>query len=133
MTLLRIALVMFSALAAFSQTAPARKLTFNGKALAADQLKRLELVERTYGVRLPDNAYWYDNRSGAAGLWKGPALGQLPAGLNLGGPMPADCSGGGTNVFINGRELHPIDVALLSQLGPVRPGRYWVDEAGNYG
>ena len=111
----------------------ARNVRFNGRQLSPDQIARLEQVERYYGVRLPDNEYWYDNRSGAAGLWHGPALAALPAGLNLGGPMPADCSGGGTGVFINGRELHPIDVAVLQQLGPVYRGRYWVDANGFFG
>jgi hypothetical protein len=47
--------------------------------------------------------------------------------------MPAGCSGGGTGVFVNGRELHPYDVYRLSQLGPVYPGRYWVDANGDFG
>ena len=90
-------------------------------------------MEAHYGVRLPDNDYWYDNRSGAAGFWKGPAVAGLPAGLGLGGPMPANCSGGTTGVFVNGRELHQVDVAGLSQLGPVYRGRYWVDANGTFG
>ncbi len=62
----------------------------------------------------------------------------LPPGLTLGGPVPADASGGGqgalTGVFINGRELHPLDVVGLQQLiGQVWPGRWWVDAQGNYG
>jgi hypothetical protein len=62
----------------------------------------------------------------------------LPAGLDLGGPLPASASGGGdgrlTGVFINGRELHPADVAGLRQLvGQVWPGRWFVDAQGNYG
>ena len=50
-----------------------------------------------------------------------------------GGPMPANCSGGGTRVFVNGRELHPQEVAVLSQLGSVTPGCYWMDSNGNFG
>jgi hypothetical protein len=39
-----------------------------------------------------------------------------------------------TGVFINGRELHPLDVQGLQQLiGQVLPGRWWVDAQGNYG
>ena len=114
-------------------TPQSRHITFNGKPLTAEQQKRLEAVEREHGVRLPDRDYWYDNRSGAAGFWKGPELGALPAGLELGGPMPANCSGQGTGVFVNGRELHPADVLTLTQLTLVAPGRYWLDAAGNFG
>lgn len=110
-----------------------RHITFNGKPLTADQEKRLEAVEREHGVRLPDRDYWYDNRSGAAGLWQGPTVGALPAGLELGGPMPANCSGKGTGVFVNGRELHPADVVTLTQFTLVAPGRYWLDANGNFG
>jgi hypothetical protein len=54
--------------------------------------------------------------------------------LPLGGPLPADISGGGTGIFINGRELHPVDVAGLTQLvGQVMPGRYWLDAQGYAG
>ena len=64
--------------------------------------------------------------------------GLMPAGLALGGPMPANASGGGsgtlTNVWVNGRELHPYDVMQLQQLvGQVYQGRWWVDAQGNFG
>jgi hypothetical protein len=74
--------------------------------------------------------------TGAAGLFGGPALALLPPGLDLNGKAPANASGGGqgrlTGAFINGRELHPIDVAGLL-IGAVYPGRGWVDAQGNYG
>jgi hypothetical protein len=39
-----------------------------------------------------------------------------------------------TGVFVNGRELPPQGVMELQlQLGPIRPGRYWLDAFGNYG
>jgi hypothetical protein len=39
-----------------------------------------------------------------------------------------------TGVFINGRELHPTDVAVLQMLlGQVYPGRFGVDGQGNAG
>ena len=47
--------------------------------------------------------------------------------------MPSNASGGGTGVFVNGRELHPLDVASLSTLGPVYRARYWLDANGDYG
>jgi hypothetical protein len=117
--------------------APTRKVRFNKRLLGASELATLERLERGVG-RLDDGAYWYDPRTGASGRWGGPALAFLPPGLELGGPLPADASGGGqgtlTGVFVNGRELHPLDVLGLQQLiGQVWPGRWWVDAQGNYG
>ena len=114
-----------------------RAVKFNGRSLTAPQLRTLEQLERSLG-KLEDGAYWYDARTGAAGRWGGPTLTFLPAGLDLGGPLPAEASGGGsgqlTAVFINGRELHPVDVAMMQQLvGQVWPGRWWVDGQGNFG
>ena len=114
-----------------------RAVKFNGRSLTATQLRTLEQLERSLG-KLEDGAYWYDARTGAAGRWGGPTLTFLPAGLDLAGPLPAEASGGGsgqlTAVFINGRELHPVDVAMMQQLvGQVWPGRWWVDGQGNFG
>jgi hypothetical protein len=48
--------------------------------------------------------------------------------------MPPGCSGGGTGLFINGREVHPMDqVALARLFGAAPPGRYWLDAHGNLG
>lgn len=112
-------------------------MKINGRALTTAQSKTLEQLERSMG-RLADGAYWYDARTGASGRWGGPTLAFLPAGLDLGGPLPAEASGGGsgrvTGVFVNGRELHPLDVAMMQQLvGQVWPGRWWVDAQGNFG
>jgi len=119
------------------QAAVGRKVRFNGRLLAGAELATLQQLERG-GPRVQDGEYWYDARTGAAGKWGGPALTFLPPGLVLGGPLPADASGGGrgtlTGVFVNGRELHPVDVMGLQQLiGQVLPGRWWVDAQGNYG
>jgi len=115
----------------------ARRISFNGRALSAAQRETLARLEARMGT-LPDGEYWYDARSGAAGRWGGPAVAIFPAGLELGGPLPATASGGGsgklTGVFINGRELHPVDVAgLQALLGQVWPGRWWVDAQGFFG
>jgi len=89
------------------------------------------------GVRVAPGEYWYDAFSGLFGVMGGPGVGFTMPGLQLGGPLPADASGGGagrlTAVFVNGRELHPQDVAQLSALGPVLPGRYWLRFDGWYG
>jgi hypothetical protein len=118
-------------------SATGRAIRFNGRALDAAQLQTFARIEQAIG-RIPDGDYWYDPRSGASGRWGGPALAFLPAGLDLGGALPANASGGGqgqlTGVFVNGRELHPIDIAGLQELvGAVMPGRWWVDASANYG
>jgi hypothetical protein len=105
-------------------------VTFNRVRLTDQELTALE---RRYLISIRDGAYWYDKMTGAWGIEGGPTLGIGHAGLNLGGPLRADASNGKTKVFINGRELHYIDVLGLSQLGPVVPGRYWVDAWGNCG
>jgi len=115
-----------------------RQISFNGRAATAGDWQVIAQLERAYGKLLPNGSYWYDAMSGAAGAWGGPVLGVLPAGLELGGQLPANASGGGrgqlTGVFINGREIHPQDAQFLMQLlGQVVPGRYWVDGQGNAG
>jgi hypothetical protein len=90
-------------------------------------------LESQFNVRMLDGKYWYDAACGAWGLEGGPCLGFLPAKLVLGGALSADASGGGTGVFINGRELHPVDVGALQRITPVQPGRYWLNERGDCG
>jgi len=115
-----------------------RNIHFNGKPLDAKGYQTLKRLEQQYRQRLPDGSYWYDPTSGASGPWGGPAMALLPAGLTLGGALPANASGGGngrlTGVFVNGRELHPVDVQnLTAMLGQVWPGRWKVDAFGNAG
>lgn len=114
-----------------------RGVKFNGRDLSGQQAATLSRLEQAIG-RLPDGEYWYDPATGASGRWGGPTLAFLPAGLELGGKLPAEASGGGqgvlTGVFINGRELHPVDVLGLREIiGVVLPGRWWVDAQGTYG
>ena len=123
--------------AAPATTVTSRAVRFNDRRLGAGELETLEKLERFVG-RIPDGDYWYDPRTGASGRWGGPALAFLPPGLELGGAVPANASGGGqgnlTGVFMNGREVHPVDVAGFQELvGAVLPGRWWVDASGNYG
>jgi len=105
-------------------------LMVNGKNQSAQQRRNLEKLELALGLRFPSRSYWYDKRSGAFGFWGGPAGAILPAGLDLGPAMPSNCSGGGTGVFVNGRELHPLDVLALQQITVVLPGRYWLNSQG---
>ena len=123
------------AMPADAQTPPPA-IEFNGAPLAASDRQTLQQLEAQIG-QVPPGRYWYDARSGAAGVWGGPAVAYLGPRLPLGGPLPADASGGGngrmTGVFVNGRELHPIDVQGLGRVLPVQRGRYWWDAAGNVG
>lgn len=132
---------VFGALALLGPTAAqARELTVNGRPATAADLAVLASYEARWGAPVPSGAYWYDGVSGAVGRWGGPTAGWIAPGLGLGGgTAPAEASGGGagrlTGVFVNGRELHPLDVqGLATTLGtPVLPGRWWVDAAGNFG
>jgi hypothetical protein len=108
-----------------------RSVIINRTPLSDDQLRALE--EQSH-AQIPAGSYWYDKRSGAWGLEGGPTSGFTFPGLSLGGPLHADASWGNTRVFINGRELPYLDVLGLQQLvGPVQPGRYWVDAQGYCG
>jgi hypothetical protein len=81
-----------------------------------------------YGVDLPPGRYWYDQVSGLWGAEGGPSVGQIVAGLPLGGPLQPDASMSDTGVFINGREIHSDELRdLLQMFGEVPPGRYWLD------
>jgi hypothetical protein len=93
----------------------------------------IESFERTFRVRIRDGNYWYDRMNGSWGRRGGPTEGFILAGLNLGGPLRADASNGDTGVFINGRQLHRVDVARLQQIGPVYRSRCWMDAYGNIG
>jgi hypothetical protein len=116
---------------------PVPAIEVNGAPLDAAGRRTLVQIEGLIGT-VPPGRYWYDAASGGAGVWGGPASAYLGPGLALGGRLPAEASGGGsgrlTGVFVNGRELHPIDVQGLRQvLGQVQPGRWWWDAAGNVG
>ncbi len=103
------------------------RVVVNGVALDAQTLGQLQAV---YGPVAPGR-YWYDPVSGLWGREHGPTAGQIMPGLRLGGPLRANASGGGTGVFINGREIHPAELAQLQQLfGRVNPGRYWLNAQG---
>jgi hypothetical protein len=142
--LLRFAAILFGVVALASVPALAQKpaVTKAARSVVVNAVKlpdqQVADLERQYRFRILDGRYWYDAVSGAWGMEGGPAAGLIHPGLKLGGKLRADASGGGkgtlTGVFINGRELHPQDVAGLSQIVyPILPGRYWVDAQGNAG
>lgn len=92
--------------------------------------QQVQNLQQSYG-EIPAGRYWYDPIAGLWGYENGPTQGKVAAGVNIGGQLPEDISGGGTQVFINGRELHPKEVAYLkNQFGYVNPGRYWLNPYG---
>lgn len=102
----------------------------NGVRLSDDKVKELE---KQYRIRILPGDYWYDKMCGAWGFRGGPSVGLIPPSLDLGGLLQSNASNGNTGVFINGRELHILDVVALQQITPVYQGRYWVDAQGNIG
>jgi hypothetical protein len=103
-------------------------IVVNGTTLTAAEIAD---YEKQFRITMLAGRYWYDPKCGAWGAEGGPTVGFLPANLKLGGPLEPDASGTTpTGVFINGRQIHPVDVAALQQVTPVVPGRYWVDAAG---
>jgi hypothetical protein len=105
-----------------------RNVVINGQRPSDSELAS---VERTYRIHIADANYWYDLSTGAWGAQGGPTLGFIAPGLTLGGTLQPDASGGGTGVFVNGRELHPYDLAQLQQMtGPIAPGRYFITAQG---
>lgn len=106
------------------------QVSINGQAVNQAALK---LLETQYGIKVKAGQYWYDKVSGLWGYWGQHNQGVIPAGLDLAGPLPYQASGGSTKVIVNGRAIHPLELQSLRALGPVAPGRYWLDNRGNYG
>jgi hypothetical protein len=121
--------------AAPAHAAPAwREVVVNGVVLDARTRHALEV---TYRTRLQAGRYWYDRASGLWGRVGGPSQGQIAAGLPF-GRLDARASVGAyagvTGVYVNGREIHPAELARLRMLfGPVRRARYWLDASGAAG
>lgn len=114
-----------------SRAAVQRNVTVNGQSLSAAQLDELQ---QNFQLQIEDGSYWYDRRSGAVGPAGGPTLAFIVPDLDLGGPLAADASDGGTGVFLNGRELPQYDLIELTRLvGFVAAGRYFLDASGNAG
>ena len=111
-----------------SGTPGTRNVVINEQRLSDAEINQ---IEQTYQIRIEDANYWYDPILGAWGVKGWPTLGFIAPGLNLGGPLQSDASGGGTHVFVNGRELHPYDVMALQNItGPILPGRYFITGQG---
>ena len=120
-------LCLFLLLISLSSIAVAGDVYVNRNKLSAEVVQYLQ---QQYG-EIPPGRYWYDAIAGLWGYENGPTQGKVAAGVTVGGVMPEDISGGGTSVFINGRELHPKEVEYLRlQFGYVNPGRYWLNNHG---
>jgi len=107
-----------------------RAVVVNDVRLGDDELAALE---SEFQLRIADGEYWYDSVSGAWGMQGGPTKGFVPAGLGFGGELSPDASRGATGVYVNGRELHLLDVIALQRFTQVPQGRYWLDAQGNGG
>lgn len=96
--------------------------------------QEINALESYYGVRLVSGHFWYDPVAGLWGIEGGPTMGQILAGLKLGGPLQADASESRTGVFINGRQIHRLELDYLKRVfGYVNPGRYWLNAQGRGG
>ncbi len=112
--------------------ASGRNVVFNGERITDATLRWLE-GDGAAGT-IPDGLYWYDRMTGMAGEFGGPTLAFLAAELDFCPALSPAASGSGTQVAINGRYLHPQDLAGLEYyFGPILPNRYWMDSMGNYG
>ena len=101
----------------------------NGKPLTEQQKHEFLSVYRV--PILPGN-YWYDSLSGFWGHWGHEAAGVLNQGHDF-GPLAANASNGNTGIFINGRQLNLVEALFFQQiLGPLRPGRAWLDGRTGY-
>ncbi|KAK4397231.1 Extra-large guanine nucleotide-binding protein 2 [Sesamum angolense] len=95
-----------------------------------DQL--VKIAEKIAGPIKPGD-YWYDFRAGFWGVMGGRALGMIPPFIQeFNYPMPAHCAGGNTGIFVNGRELHHIDLDMLHGRGfPTDRGKsYTIEMSG---
>ncbi|XP_010518311.1 PREDICTED: uncharacterized protein LOC104793613 [Camelina sativa] len=89
-------------------------VSVNGHPVAERLVK---MAEKQAGPIRPGN-YWYDYRAGFWGIMGSHCLGILPPFIEeLNYPMPENCAGGTTGVFVNGRELHQKDLRLLTARG----------------
>jgi hypothetical protein len=110
---------------------PSRRVFVNGVQLRDDQIT---FLEQKYNAQMRDGNYWYDRMCGAWGVMGGPVLCTLEPNHDIGGKLQPGASNGNTGVFINGRELHYLDIALLQRVVPmIIPGRWWLDVYGNFG
>uniref|UniRef100_A0A0A9HQ42 Extra-large G-protein-like n=1 Tax=Arundo donax TaxID=35708 RepID=A0A0A9HQ42_ARUDO len=86
-------------------------------------------AEKLAGAICPGD-YWYDYRAGFWGVMGRPCSGMIPPHIpEFNYPMPTNCAGGNTGIFVNGRELDQKDLDLLVARGlSDSPGRSYIVE-----
>jgi len=108
-----------------------RNVTVNGVALSDHEIATFEFYTET---SIPDGKYWYDAQAGIWGEWHQPAKGWIQPNIPMTGTLAPDASAGNTRVFVNGRQLHMVDLQVLQANGVLlSPGQWWVDPTGAYG
>ncbi|XP_075493242.1 uncharacterized protein LOC142531099 [Primulina tabacum] len=89
-------------------------VTINGHHMPNEMIKKAEEVAGP----IHPGQYWYDYQAGFWGLMGGPCLGIIPPGIKeFNHPMPENCAGGNTGIYVNGRELNQKDLNLLKRRG----------------
>ncbi|CAN6331826.1 unnamed protein product [Urochloa humidicola] len=100
----------FKDLSLFNQSADSAKVSINGHPISERALRKAEKKAGPVGP----GSYWYDYRAGFWGVFGQECRGIIPPFIKeFNYPMPKDCAGGNTGVFVNGRELHQKDFDLL--------------------
>ncbi|GAB4834538.1 hypothetical protein Ancab_032796 [Ancistrocladus abbreviatus] len=86
-------------------------------------------AEKLAGPISPGN-YWYDSQAGFWGVMGKRCLGIIPPFIQeFSFPMPVNCAGGNTAVYVNGRELHARDLDLLAARGfPTTKHKFYIVE-----
>ncbi|RCV16312.1 hypothetical protein SEVIR_3G130400v4 [Setaria viridis] len=100
----------FKDLSLFNQSADSAKVSINGHPISERALRKAEKKAGPVGP----GSYWYDYRAGFWGVFGQECRGIIPPFIKeFNYPMPKNCAGGNTGVFVNGRELHQKDFDLL--------------------
>ncbi|GAB4857511.1 hypothetical protein Ancab_015419 [Ancistrocladus abbreviatus] len=86
----------------------------NGKLIQHHEVRE---AQKLAGPISP-GSYWYDWHAGFWGAMGNRCLGIIPPFIQeFSFPMPVNCAGGTTAVYVNGRELHTRDLDLLASRG----------------
>lgn len=92
---------------------------------------QLSAIQEAAGIRLEDGEYWYDKQSGLWGSVGGPALGTITPDLPLPGSIEGSwASGSGSNIWVNGREIHWLEVSQLPLPTKEEGSRFKIDKQG---
>ncbi|KAL9253504.1 Extra-large guanine nucleotide-binding protein 1-like protein [Drosera capensis] len=103
-----------------------KEVYVNGKLIPPRELRR---AQKQAGPIAP-GCYWYDSKAGFWGVIGSHCLGIIPPFIQeFSFPMPVNCAGGTTAVYVNGRELHVSDLELLGSRGlPTTKDKHYIVE-----